>query len=376
MDLAKQALDQRSPFCEDLFTGNSSASKIYTSMPKRERSMRRSLSNPSFMTEKRRPGAIRPESNVSSCRSATTQSSAFSLKKPEAISLGRKYFTPNALLQGTSRCFESLLLRVQGWRKACRNSFQTTPEAGAGARSYEINASLEASAAGMEQNPTVLVLGDCDTTREFMTQLECSPQCIPAPQTSGSDPHDGEYPRRPKWVHLMDSSGSDITNQREKFHLHIYRPASGNWERKLSRIGRYSNMTAVVFVADISSYDEISDLDESCNRFTTSLIWWDSVVNTRCFDFERTMPFILCLLGVGDFRRKLKKKPLSSCFRDFRGKDEQEALDYILARFSNVARVPRTFYALLIENGDENDVAAKQLVAVMKLIVKKMKYRV
>ncbi|KAL8824274.1 MAG: hypothetical protein Q9191_005167 [Dirinaria sp. TL-2023a] len=345
-------------------------------MPMRERSMKRPLSNPSFMTEKRRPGAMRLESDVSSCGSATTQSSASSLKKPEAISHGRKYFTPNALLQGTSRCLESLRLRVQEWRKARKNSAQATPEAAARARSYEIDASLKASAAGMEQNPTILVLGDCDTTREFMTQLQRSPQCIPAPQTSGSDPHDGDYPRRLKWAHLMGSSSSDIKNEREKFHLHIHRPGSGIHERKLSRTGRYSSMTAVVFVADISSYDETSVFDESCNRITTSLIWWDSVVNTRCFDFERTMPFILCFLGVDDFRRKLKEKPFSRYFRDFRGKDEQEALDYILARFSNVERVPRTVYALMIENGNENEVVAKNLVAVVKLIDKKMKYRV
>ena len=150
-------------------------------MPMRERSMKRWPSKPSFKTEKRRLDAIRPDSNASSCWSETTQFSAFSLEKAELISRSRKHFTPNVLLPGASRYLESPRTRVQGLRKPRRSSFQATPEASA--RSREIDAGLEASAAGMEQNPTILVLGDCDATRQIMTALRRSPQCVPDPRS-------------------------------------------------------------------------------------------------------------------------------------------------------------------------------------------------
>ena len=336
-------------------------------MPMRERLTKQSPSKPSFKTEKRRVDAIRPEGDTSSCWSETTQSSAFSLEKPEAPFYSPELFIPKTLLQRVSRCLVSLQTLVQKWRKSGRNP-SPNPSA-ENVRPPEIDARLSVSTAAMQQEPTILVLGDCYASHEFMALLQHSTLCISATPTPEGATHGGNCPRRPEWVHLLDSSDLDINEQIEDFHLHAYRPGDGERERKLSRIGRFADMTAVLFVADISSYDDTCIFDESCNGVTHLIIWWDSVVNTRCFDFETTMPFILCLSGVKDFKRKLKSKPLSAYFKDYRGKDEQEAVDYVRARFTNIERVSRRVYPLMIENEKENEVLAKQLVSVMKAIV-------
>jgi GTPase SAR1 family protein len=99
-------------------------------------------------------------------------------------------------------------------------------------------------------------------------------------------------------------------------------------------IHSFENVSAVLFVAAISEYDQTLFEDESVNRIQEALTIFRDICNSRWFA-ESSM--ILFLNKSDLFREKLKKVPLNVCFPDYQGKDEfEEAWQYIADQFLNL----------------------------------------
>lgn len=80
------------------------------------------------------------------------------------------------------------------------------------------------------------------------------------------------------------------------------------------RINCFEGVTAVVFVAAISEYNQVMYEDNSTNRLSESLVLFDSICNSQYF--QRTS-MILFLNKTDLFQEKIKTVSLSTCFDDF-----------------------------------------------------------
>lgn len=84
----------------------------------------------------------------------------------------------------------------------------------------------------------------------------------------------------------------------------------------------FDDVTAVLFVAAVSEYDQVLFEDESTNRVEESLTIFDEISNSVWF---KTSTMILFLNKRDLFKKKLPLVPLKNHFPDFEGEDEYEA---------------------------------------------------
>lgn len=73
-------------------------------------------------------------------------------------------------------------------------------------------------------------------------------------------------------------------------------------------------VTAVIFCAALSEYDQALREDDTQNRMKESLLLFDEIRNSPWF---RSTPFILFLNKLDLFREKIQKVSLDVCFPDF-----------------------------------------------------------
>lgn len=78
----------------------------------------------------------------------------------------------------------------------------------------------------------------------------------------------------------------------------------------------FDDVTAIVFVAAVSEYDEVLFEDEWTNRMHEALVLFESICNSRWFS---TTPIILFLNKIDVLARKLTKSPVTQYFPDYRG---------------------------------------------------------
>lgn len=90
----------------------------------------------------------------------------------------------------------------------------------------------------------------------------------------------------------------------------------------------FENVTGVIFVGALSSYDQVLFEDEQTNRMLESVNLFGEICNNRWFT-ETAM--ILFLNKVDLFEEKIKKIPLDVCFRDYPGPkgSKDDAIQYI-----------------------------------------------
>ena len=122
---------------------------------------------------------------------------------------------------------------------------------------------------------------------------------------------------------------------------------------RLSRIHCFEDVTAIIFCVALSEYDQVLYEDESTNRMHESLRLFDSICNNKwyvsrgslsaestlslslvcCFRFVYT-GIILFLNKKDLFEEKIKRSPLTVCFREYTGPNEYDpAAEYIQAQF-------------------------------------------
>jgi len=95
----------------------------------------------------------------------------------------------------------------------------------------------------------------------------------------------------------------------------------------------FENVTAVLFVAAISEYDQVLYEDETTNRMTEALNLFEEICNSRWFH-ETSM--ILFLNKRDLFGEKIVRVPLTVCFPEYDGKNSyEEASEYLKNLFES-----------------------------------------
>jgi guanine nucleotide-binding protein G(i) subunit alpha len=107
----------------------------------------------------------------------------------------------------------------------------------------------------------------------------------------------------------------------------------------------FENVTAIVFMAAISEFDQTLFEDETTvrwikstnvmkNRMQESLTLFESICNSSWFD---NTSIIIFLNKIDLFREKLKRVPLNKFFPDYNGGDDYDAAcDFILNKFTSL----------------------------------------
>lgn len=100
----------------------------------------------------------------------------------------------------------------------------------------------------------------------------------------------------------------------------------------------FENVTAVIFVAAISEYNQVLYEDETTNRLVESLNLFDEICNSKWF---RKTSMILFLNKKDLFAEKIPKFPLADYFEEYTGDNSYEScLDWIQQQFEEKNKEP------------------------------------
>jgi len=115
-------------------------------------------------------------------------------------------------------------------------------------------------------------------------------------------------------------------------HFKMFDVGGQRNERK-KWINCFENVTAVLFVAAISEYDQVLYEDDSVNRMFESLQLFEEMCNSRWF----AKTSIVLFLNKRDlFAEKIVRVPLTVCFPDYEGAQTYEAASqFVRARFES-----------------------------------------
>eukprot|EP01096_Ripella_sp_DP13-Kostka_P015758 TRINITY_DN747_c0_g1_i1.p1 TRINITY_DN747_c0_g1~~TRINITY_DN747_c0_g1_i1.p1 ORF type:complete len:353 (+),score=173.30 TRINITY_DN747_c0_g1_i1:82-1140(+) len=104
-------------------------------------------------------------------------------------------------------------------------------------------------------------------------------------------------------------------------------------------------VTAVIFCASLSEYDQTLREDESQNRMKESLLLFDEICNSPWF---RDTMFILFLNKTDLFREKILRVPLNVCFSEYTDKNTPEAAsEFIKGKFEDQNTTKKQIYTHL-----------------------------
>ncbi|KAF0975056.1 hypothetical protein FDP41_005809 [Naegleria fowleri] len=132
----------------------------------------------------------------------------------------------------------------------------------------------------------------------------------------------------------------------------------------------FENVTAILFVASMSEFDQKCYEDDSTNRIQESLLLFDEIVNSRYFI---DTPVIFFLNKKDIFQKKIETKKLSDFFPDYQGPphDFDATSKYMLQKFtSRINDQNREFYPFITCATDTDNV--KNIFdSVKKIVIKK-----
>jgi GTPase SAR1 family protein len=131
----------------------------------------------------------------------------------------------------------------------------------------------------------------------------------------------------------------------------------------------FENVTAVLFVAAISEYDQVLYEDENTNRMVEALNLFEEICNSRWF---RDTAMILFLNKRDLFEQKIKTVSLKTCFDEYDMEDTYEdGVQFLQEHFENKNRNPdKQVYAHVTCATDTNNVSAV-FNAVKDIIIRK-----
>lgn len=141
----------------------------------------------------------------------------------------------------------------------------------------------------------------------------------------------------------------------------------------------FENVAVLIYLVDISDYDQVLYEDKSANRMQESLTVFDSICNTRWFS---NTSIVLFFTKIDCLESKLASSPFKTYFPDFSGDptDIEEVKDYIRMRFLVVNMNPEKtidvyFFNLLSETIDAGDTALDIIEGILDLRERKERTR-
>jgi GTPase SAR1 family protein len=131
----------------------------------------------------------------------------------------------------------------------------------------------------------------------------------------------------------------------------------------------FENVTAVLFVAAISEYDQVLYEDDNTNRIVEALNLFEEICNSRWF---RETSMILFLNKRDLFAEKIKKVSLSTCFPDYQGEDSYEAgVEFLQEQFESKNRNPDKQVYTHVTCATDTDNVSAVFNAVKDIIIRK-----
>jgi GTPase SAR1 family protein len=129
----------------------------------------------------------------------------------------------------------------------------------------------------------------------------------------------------------------------------------------------FEGVTAVIFVAAISEYDQVLYEDEKGNRKHEAVRVFDNICNSKYFS---STAMILFLNKQDLFEDKIKRVSLRVCFPEYRGSDSfDEASEYIKAKFVEVNKLEKMVFCHLTCATDTGQV--ERVFEACKLVILK-----
>lgn len=132
----------------------------------------------------------------------------------------------------------------------------------------------------------------------------------------------------------------------------------------------FENVTAVLFVAGISEYDQMLYEDEHTNRMDEALTLFDEICNSRWF---RETAIILFLNKSDLFAEKIKTVPLTVCFPEYAGDagDYSQGVEFLSEEFENKNRNPDKHIYLHVTCATDTENIAVVFNAVKDIVIRK-----
>lgn len=131
----------------------------------------------------------------------------------------------------------------------------------------------------------------------------------------------------------------------------------------------FENVTAVLFVAAVSGYDQVLYEDEKTNRMVEALNLFEEICNSRWF---RDTAIILFLNKRDIFMEKVTKSSIRACFPEYRGPDTYEAsLEYVIEAFESKNRNTDKQIYTHVTCATDKDNISKVFNAVKDIIIRK-----
>jgi len=129
----------------------------------------------------------------------------------------------------------------------------------------------------------------------------------------------------------------------------------------------FEGVTAVIFVAAISEFDQVLYEDEKENRLHEAIRVFDNICNNKYF---ASTAMILFMNKQDLFKEKIAKVSLKTCFPEYRGDNSfEDASEYIKARFLEVNHQDKMVFAHLTCATDTNNV--ERVFEACKLVILK-----
>jgi hypothetical protein len=131
----------------------------------------------------------------------------------------------------------------------------------------------------------------------------------------------------------------------------------------------FENVTAVLFVAAISEYDQVLYEDETTNRIVEALNLFEEICNSRWF---RETSMILFLNKRDLFAEKIQRVPLRKFFPEYQGDDSYKSgCEFMQEQFESKNRNPdKQVYTHITCATDTNNISAV-FNAVKDIIIRK-----
>lgn len=115
----------------------------------------------------------------------------------------------------------------------------------------------------------------------------------------------------------------------------------------------FENVTAVLFVAAISEYDQVLYEDETTNRIVEALELFEEITNSEWFV---NTSMILFLNKRDLFMEKLEQVPLTTFFPEYTGKTYEEGVEFMQESFENRNHQQKDIYTHVTCATDTNNV--------------------